>query len=84
MFWLGSVMSRNCMRAEEKRWGRVTLSAYSLFVVHGEFTLGDEEAGIVVMNIGVVGDGVVFFDKVFDSRVGDGVGKVWEWGRHGR
>ena len=44
----------------------------------------DEQVGIVVVDVGVVGDGVILLDKVFDSRVGDGVWKVWELGRHGR
>lgn len=34
------------------------------------------------MDVGVVGDGVVFFDEILDVWVGDGVGEVWKFGRH--
>lgn len=54
--------------------GRITLSAFGLLVVHGELAIGGEEVGIVVVDAGVVGDGVVFFDEALDGWVGDGVG----------
>ena len=55
------------------RGGR-TLGAFCFLLVHGEFAVWGEEAGVVVMDVGVVGDGVVFFDEAFDIWIGDGIG----------
>ena len=51
-----------------------TLGAFGFLLVHGEFAVWGEEAGVVVMDVGIVGDGVVFFNEAFDVWVGDGVG----------
>lgn len=67
---------------DEREGGRITLGAFGFFVIHGEFAVGGEEVGIVVVDVGVVGDGVVFFDELFNGWVGDGVGQVGELGRH--
>lgn len=55
------------------RRGR-TLGALGFLLVHGEFAVWGEEAGVVVGDLGIVGDGVVFFEEAFDGWVGDGVG----------
>lgn len=59
------------MEAEE---GSRTLGAFSFIIIHGEFAVGGEEVGIVAVDLGVVGDGVVFLEKAFDGWVGDGIG----------
>lgn len=56
------------------RGGRITLGALGFLVVHGEFAVGGEEVGIVVVDVSVVGDGVVFFDELLDVWISDGVG----------
>lgn len=64
------------------RGERITLGPFGLLVVHGEFAARGEEVGVVVVDFGVVGDGIVFFDEGFDGWVGDGVGEAGELGRH--
>ena len=63
-------------RGGEERRGRRrrTLGALGLLLVHGEFAVWGEEAGVVVVDVGIIGDGVVFVDEAFDGWVGDGVG----------
>ena len=61
---------------------RLTLGAFGLFVIHGELAVRGEEGGVVVVDVRVIGDGVVLFEEVFDGWVGDGVGEIGESGRH--
>lgn len=58
--------------------GRITLGAFSLLIVHGELAIRGEEVGIVVVDVCVVGDDVVFFDEIFDGWVGNGVRETGE------
>lgn len=51
-----------------------TLGAFGFLFIHGEFSIRGEEGGVVIVDVGVVGDGVVFLDEIFDGGVGDGVG----------
>ena len=61
-------------RGEGKEGRLRTLGACGFLLVHGEFAVWGEEAGVVVVDVGIVGDGVVLFDEAFDGWVGDGVG----------
>lgn len=50
-----------------------TLGSFGFLLVHRELTVCGEEVCIVVVNVSVVGDGVVFLDKALDGWIGDGI-----------